>query len=189
MRGSTALVESLDPHRLSAFRRRITRLARLRGGGVDKFIGAGAPVVFDLPKPRPDDARALTFARDLVGVIAHWTAEAEAIRIGIGVHYGAVLCGIIGEEARYEFTVLGDAVNVAARLAQAAKLHGVPILASEAARHATGEPAGAWREVSRKPLRGRRERMPYHTPAALDPPGSGQVREEDSRPPGPRIGT
>jgi adenylate cyclase len=172
MRGSTALAESLDPHALSeflsAFRRRVTRLARLRGGVVDKFIGDGALVVFGLPEPRPDDAaRALAFARDLVAVIARWSARAaraEPVRIGVGVHYGEVFCGIIGEEARYEFTVLGDAVNVAARLEQATKLHGVPILASEAARRAAGEPEGAWREVDREPLRGRRERMPYYTP-------------------------
>jgi len=192
MRGSTTLAESLDPHRLSeflsAFRRRITRLARLRGGVVDKFIGDGALVVFGLPEPQPDDAaRALAFARDLVGVIARWTDKAGAVRIGIGVHYGEVFCGIIGEEARYEFTVLGDAVNVAARLEQATKLHGVPILASEAARHAAGEPAAAWREVSREPLRGRRERMPYHTPAEPDSASPGQVQNEDSRPAGPRI--
>ncbi|SFT29478.1 CHASE3 domain-containing protein [Methylobacterium sp. yr668] len=187
MRGSTTLAESLDPHRLSeflsAFRRRVTRLARLRGGVVDKFIGDGALVVFGLPEPLPDDAaRALAFAQDLVAVIARWTdraAPAQAVRIGVGVHYGEVFCGIIGEEARYEFTVLGDAVNVAARLEQATKLHGVPILVSEAARRAAGAPAEAWREVSREPLRGRRERMAYHTPAAPGAGGPGPRREED----------
>jgi adenylate cyclase len=141
-------------------------------------------VVFGLPEPRPDDAaRALAFAQDLVAVIARWTDRAEpteAVRIGVGVHYGEVFCGIIGEEARYEFTVLGDAVNVAARLEQATKLHGVPILVSEAARRAAGAPAEAWREVSREPLRGRRERMAYHTPAGPEPAGSSPGREDDS---------
>ncbi|WP_245297870.1 adenylate/guanylate cyclase domain-containing protein [Methylobacterium radiotolerans] len=187
MRGSTTLAESLDPHRLSeflsAFRRRVTRLARLRGGVVDKFIGDGALVVFGLPEPRPDDAaRALAFAQDLVAVIARWTdrsGPARTVRIGVGVHYGEVFCGIIGEAARYEFTVLGDAVNVAARLEQATKLHGVPILVSEAARRAAGAPAEAWREVSREPLRGRRERMAYHTPADPGSAGSDPHREED----------
>ena len=75
--------------------------------------------------------------------------------------------------------VLGDAVNVAARLEQATKLHGVPILVSEAARRAAGAPAEAWREVSREPLRGRRERMAYHTPADPGSAGSDPHREED----------
>lgn len=187
MRGSTTLAENLDPHRLSeflsAFRRRVTRLARLRGGVVDKFIGDGALVVFGLPEPRSDDAaRALAFAQDLVAVIARWTDRAGptgTVRIGVGVHYGEVFCGIIGEEARYEFTVLGDAVNVAARLEQATKLHGVPILVSEAARRAAGAPVEAWREVSREPLRGRRERMAYHTPAGPGPAAPAPCGDED----------
>ncbi len=103
---------TLDPHALSqfltAFRRRVMRVARLRGGVVDKFIGDGALIVFGLPEPRPDDAaRALAFARDLVAVIERWNAGARTgapIRIGVGIHYGDLFCGIIGEDMRLEFT-------------------------------------------------------------------------------------
>jgi adenylate cyclase len=176
MRGSTTLAENLDPRELSvfltAFRRRVMRIARLRGGVVDKFLGDGALVVFGLPEPQPDDAaRALAFAKDLVEVIARWNVKEEghpAIRIGVGIHYGDLFCGIIGEDMRLEFTVLGDTVNVAARLEQATKAHGVPILVSEAARLAAGPGAGEWREVSRVPLRGRAEAMAYFTPAEPD---------------------
>ncbi|MCJ2023836.1 CHASE3 domain-containing protein [Methylobacterium sp. J-067] len=180
MRGSTALAETLDPHALSqfltAFRRRVMRVARLRGGVVDKFIGDGALIVFGLPEPRPDDAaRALAFARDLVAVIERWNARSEdraPIRIGVGIHYGDLFCGIIGEDMRLEFTVLGDTVNVAARLEQATKTHGVPILVSEAVLAAAGdgEGVGPWREVSRAPLRGRTEAMAYLTPAEAGEP-------------------
>jgi len=52
------------------------------------------------------------------------------------------------------------------------------ILVSEAARRAAGAPVEAWREVSREPLRGRRERMAYHTPAGPGPAGSGPGRED-----------
>lgn len=172
MRGSTTLAENLDPHELSvfltSFRRRVMRIARLRGGVVDKFLGDGALVVFGLPEPQPDDAaRALAFAKDLVEVIARWNVKEEghpAVRIGVGIHYGDLFCGIIGEDMRLEFTVLGDTVNVAARLEQATKAHGVPILVSEAARRAAGTAAGNWREVSRVPLRGRTEAMAYFAP-------------------------
>ncbi|WP_018263120.1 adenylate/guanylate cyclase domain-containing protein [Methylobacterium sp. WSM2598] len=172
LRGSTGLAERLDPHALSvlltAFRRRIIRLARLHGGVVDKFIGDGALLVFGLPEPRPDDAaRALAFARSLAALAGRPSARwARPHGIGIGVHYGEVFCGIIGQQARLEFTVLGDTVNVAARLEQATKVHGVAILASEAACRAAGARGGAWREVSRAPLRGRREAMAYYAPAA-----------------------
>ncbi len=177
MRGSTAIAERLDPQELSAFlssfRKRVMRLSRLHGGVVDKFIGDGALVVFGLPEPAADDAaRAVAFARDLVAVIARWNDKGEhdaSVRIGVGLHCGEVFSGIIGEEARYEFTVLGDTVNVAARLEQATKVHGVSVLASEAVRRAAGPEAAAWREVSREPLRGRREAMPYYT---LDIPAS-----------------
>jgi adenylate cyclase len=92
-----------------------------------------------------------------------------------------VFCGIIGEESRSEFTVLGDTVNVAARLEQATKAHGVPILFSEAARRAADAPPAAWREVSREPLRGRRERMPYYTDAATAGHAPGRDGDSPSR--------
>lgn len=177
MRGSTALAERLDPQQLSAFlsafRRRVMRTARLHNGVVDKFLGDGALVVFGLPEAQGDDAaRAVTFAGDLVEAIARWNRKGEhdaTVRIGIGLHCGEVFSGIIGEEARYEFTVLGDTVNVAARLEQATKVHGVPILASDAVRRAAGPATTAlWREVSREPLRGRREPMAYFS---VEPPG------------------
>lgn len=148
------------------------RTARLHNGVVDKFLGDGALVVFGLPEAQGDDAaRAVAFAGDLVEAIARWNRKGEhdaTVRIGIGLHCGEVFSGIIGEEARYEFTVLGDTVNVAARLEQATKVHGVPILASEAVRRAAGPATAVWREVSREPLRGRREPMAYFS---VEPPG------------------
>lgn len=180
MRGSTTIAERLDPQELSAFlsafRRRVMRISRLHGGVVDKFIGDGALVVFGLPEPTADDAaRAVAFARDLVEVIARWNDKGDhdaTVRIGIGLHCGEVFSGIIGEDARYEFTVLGDTVNVAARLEQATKHHGVSVLASEAVRCAAGTTAATWREISRDPLRGRREPMAYYTIEAPAPVGT-----------------
>lgn len=182
MRGSTAIAEQLDPHQLStflsAYRRRVMRLARVYGGVVDKFIGDGALIVFGLPEPQHDDAaRAVDFACDLVEVIARWNEKGEhavPVRIGVGIHSGEVFSGIIGEEARYEFTVLGDTVNVAARLEQATKTVGVPILASEAVRAAVQPTATQWREVSREPLRGRRVPMAYYAVQPAERPESAE---------------
>jgi len=190
MRGSTALAERLDPQQLSAFlsafRRRVMRVARLHNGVVDKFIGDGALVVFGLPEAQGDDAaRAVAFATDLVAVIARWNLKGEydaTVQIGVGLHCGEVFSGIIGEEARYEFTVLGDTVNVAARLEQATKVHGVPILASEAVRHAASSVTATWREVSREPLRGRREPMAYFSVEPLSQTGPAPARLRDVAP-------
>ena len=166
LRDSTTLAEGMDPQRLSiffaAFRRRVTAAARAHGGVVDKFIGDGALLLFGVPDERADDpSRALACARHLLDLVARWNDKrgfTPPLRIGIGVHFGEVFCGVIGDGGRLEFTVLGDAVNVAARLEQATKRLGEPILASQAILDAAGEHAG-WHEVSRAPLPGRAEAM------------------------------
>ena len=162
MRDSTALAENMDPVQLSifisAFRRRVTRAADQHEGVIDKFIGDGALIVFGLPKPRPDDAaRALACGRTLLRLVDRWNEKRRfdpPVRVGIGVHAGEVFFGVVGDEKRKELTVLGDAVNVAARLEEATKTFGAPLLASAEAVEAAGETSG-WSELRREPLRGR----------------------------------
>lgn len=121
MRGSTALAERLPPGEfmaiLTAFRRRVSEAARLSFGMVDKFIGDGALVVLGVTgRTEQSSADALRFADHLLAALA---AEAGSsisshpIRIGIGVHCGPLFCGVLGDDERQEFTVLGDTVNVA----------------------------------------------------------------------------
>jgi len=168
VRGSTAMAEHLDSARfatfMSAFRRRVMDAADRHRGVVDKFIGDGALIVFGLPYPSPDDAaRALACARALDALIARWSTKRQfnpPVTVGIGVHVGEVFCGVVGDARRLEFTVMGDPVHVAARLQEATKEHGVPILASDAIVRAAGE-EGLWREVARAPLRGRREALGF----------------------------
>jgi adenylate cyclase len=70
------------------------------------------------------------------------------------VHIGEVFFGVVGDESRKELTVLGDTVNVGARLEQATKTSGTPLLASAEVVEAAGE-TSAWTEIGREPLRGR----------------------------------
>ncbi len=173
VRGSTAMAEHLDSARfaafMSAFRRRVMDAADRHGGVVDKFIGDGALIVFGLPYPSPDDAaRALACARTLDALIARWNAKRQfdpPVAVGVGVHVGEVFCGVVGDARRLEFTVMGDPVNVAARLQEATKEHGTPILASDVIVRAAGE-EGLWQEVVRAPLRGRREVLVLMAPLA-----------------------
>jgi adenylate cyclase len=175
MRDSTARAETLDPRALSvfisAFRRRITQAAHAHGGVIDKFVGDGALVVFGVPDPKLNDAaRALAFASDLSHRVRRWNRKRRfepPVCIGVGVHTGEVYCGLVGDESRIEFTVLGDAVNVAARLEDATKRYDRTILASDAAIGAAG--ATGWAEVGSEALRGRGQET--RIMAAGDEPG------------------
>jgi adenylate cyclase len=162
IRDSTARAETLDPARLSifisSFRRRVMRAAQDHDAVVDKFVGDGALLVFGLPEPRPDDAaRAVRCARQILDLVERWNRKRQfdpPVRVGIGLHLGEVYVGVVGDETRLEFTVLGDTVNVAARLEQATKTYGPALLASAETVSAAGKDHG-WHEIAREPLRGR----------------------------------
>ena len=166
IRGFTAYAEGMDPARLSifisSFRRRVTHAAGAFGGVVDKFIGDGALLVFGIPNPQSDDCtRAVACAQELLVLLDQWNAKRgfdPPIRIGIGIHTGEVYCGLIGDDKRIEFTVLGDVVNVAAKIEQATKRFNTALLASEIVVMRSGQ-FSAWQEVGREPLGGRGEHL------------------------------
>jgi adenylate cyclase len=173
LRGSTKIAEDMDPAQLSvfisSFRRRVTRAVKAYPGVIDKFIGDGAFIVFGIPEPQPGDAdRAVRCGREIVRLIANWNAKRRfdpPVRVGVGIHIGEAYCGIVGDEERLEFTVLGDAVNVAARIEQATKEFNEPLLVSEAVARET-DAANRWREVTREPLRGRLQPMGIFAPGS-----------------------
>jgi adenylate cyclase len=123
---------------LREFHGRLARLAFAHGGTVDKYIGDAIMVHFGTPRPQPDDpARALACAAAMIEEIARWNEERRAkgefaVALGIGVHYGEVLVGNIGDARRLEYTVLGDTVNVASRLERLTREAGTPLIVSEA---------------------------------------------------------
>jgi adenylate cyclase len=69
-----------------------------------------------------------------------------------------VYCGLVGDDRRLEFTVLGDVVNVAAKIEQATKRFGIALLVSEAVVMCAGQ-RGTWHEVSREAVGARDEHM------------------------------
>lgn len=155
IRDSSALGIEMDPRRLArfitAFRRRVIDAAARHGGVVDKFIGDGALLLFGVPAPGPDDsARALACGRTLLDLVERWNAKrgfSPPVRVGVGIHAGEVFCGVVGDEGRIEFTVLGEAVNVAARLEQATKTLGRSLLASRDVVETAGE-SDRWVEIA-----------------------------------------
>jgi adenylate cyclase len=169
IRGFTALAEAMDPaatsRLLADFRRFVVETATRCGGVVDKFVGDSAMLVFGLPSPRPDDARrALTCALALLaGMPGEWARDREAINgdaaieLGIGLHAGDAFCGAVGDETRLEFAVLGDTVNVAARLEHETKAVGLQLVVSRGFLEAAGETVDSrdWQPLGERILRGR----------------------------------
>src|SRR6185312_4365325 len=97
------------------------------GGHVNKFLGDGALAVFGAPNDVADHADAAVSAAMLIDRLV---AErfGGALRIGIGINTGVVIAGTIGGGGKLEFTLIGDAVNVAARVEQLTKTTGDTIL-------------------------------------------------------------
>jgi len=110
------------------------------GGHINKFIGDGLMIVFGAPATRGDseEARAavscgLEMLAEVERMNKEWKETGKPnIAIGVGIHTGEATCGVVGAERRLEYTVVGDTVNLAARLESTTKEYNVPLLTSEA---------------------------------------------------------
>jgi adenylate cyclase len=100
------------------------------GGHVNKFLGDGALAVFGAPNDLAEHAAAAVTA---AVVIQHLVAERfdRDLRIGIGINTGVVIAGTIGGGGKLEFTLIGDTVNVAARVEQLTKSTGDTVLLTQ----------------------------------------------------------
>lgn len=122
--GFTPLTERLPPERvvnlLNEYYARMTKTVFSFDGTVDKFIGDAVMAIFGAPYGRADDASravrcALACRRDFVEMMQRRPPD-ERCDIKVGLNTGKVLAGTLGSEERIEYTALGDAVNIAARL-------------------------------------------------------------------------
>jgi class 3 adenylate cyclase len=166
--GSTQLAASHPPQRVAAvlndFFRFVVNAVDERQGSINKFEGDAALAIFGAPL-RIDGAAsaALATARDL----GEQLRQLPMVDFGIGVSAGQVFAGNIGAENRYEYTVIGDAVNEAARLADLAKTSDRRILASGTAiERADAAERRRWASRGSEMLRGRAAAT--HISAPLD---------------------
>jgi len=130
IRGFTSLSEELSPHEvmgtLNEYFTQMTRIVFKNEGTVDKYIGDALIVVFGAALFHPDDPlRAVKTAMEMQSSVGElnkrWTAQGrKTFQVGIGITTGEVLYGNVGSEQRMELTVIGDAVNLASRLADLA---------------------------------------------------------------------
>jgi adenylate cyclase len=156
--GSTALAAELDPEEvvqlLNRFFAEVVDAVEGCGGWINKFQGDAALAVFGAPLPVEDAARrALRAAR---AIDERLRARVGELKAGIGVALGQAVAGNVGAERRFEYTVIGDPVNEAARLSDLAKQRPGRVLASAAAVSAAGRgEAERWRLGDEVMLRGR----------------------------------
>lgn len=136
--GFTRMGESMSPaaamELLRAFHTEVERAVFAHNGMVDKFMGDGALACFGVPEASPSAAAdAIRAALTLLTALQRSRAEGgAALRVGIGIHYGPVLMGDIGGATQFQFTVVGDTVNVASRLEAMTRQHNTDVIASAA---------------------------------------------------------
>jgi adenylate cyclase len=170
--GSTALASDLPPTEvvavLNSFFGVVVSVVERHGGWINKFEGDAALCVFGVPVSRPNPAgSALAAARELRQQLRDLPSVTAGIDVGIGVACGTVVAGNVGAEARYEYTVIGDPVNAAARLSELAKGRNERIVASAEVVETAGPPESShWARCGDVTLRGR------NTPTRLAVPAS-----------------
>jgi adenylate cyclase len=107
------------------------------GGRVDKFVGDGLLAVFGAPRRQPDHADQAMAAAVEIATQVH---SKEGLSFGVGLNSGRVLAGNVGGSGRLEFSVIGDPVNVAARVEAATRATGDTILLAEHTRELLSAP-------------------------------------------------
>ncbi|MGE0154550.1 MAG: adenylate/guanylate cyclase domain-containing protein [Reyranellaceae bacterium] len=162
--GFSSLSETMTPAEVVAlmndYLSAMTDIIEAQGGFVDKYIGDAIVAIFGAPLDDRDHARhavaaALACRRRLEELNATASAfKGRALGQRIGLNSGAALVGNIGSRRRFNYTVMGDAVNLAARLEGANKYFGTSIMASEMTVALAGE-AFEWRELDAVRVKGR----------------------------------
>jgi len=166
VRGFTAYAETADARevvaRLNQLYGEIVPIVLRHGGHANKFIGDGLLAVFGAPDRLTDHAsRAVAAGREIVETVR----RSGGLRIGVGINSGTVVAGTIGGGGRVDFTVIGDAVNTAARVESATRDTGDDLLITDATRTVLND-NGVWIERSALPLKGKSQPVRIYAEAA-----------------------
>jgi adenylate cyclase len=141
IRGFTTLTEELGPHAtvsmLNEYFEIMVECIQNEGGMLDKFIGDAIMAAFGIPVGHDDDEdRAVRAAIAMIRSLEAWNVKRASegkkpVNIGIGLNSDVVVTGNIGSKKRMDYTIIGDGVNLAARLESACKQYAARILISE----------------------------------------------------------
>lgn len=172
VRGFTTISETLEPQALSelmnSFLTPMTEIVHRHGGAIDKYMGDAMMAFWGAPLDTPDHASkalaaAIEMTRTLDQLNPSFTERGwPQISVGVGLNTGEMNVGNMGSEFRMAYTVLGDAVNLGARLEGLTKAYGVPILLSEFT--ARDCPDYTFCELDLVRVKGKRESVRIYTP-------------------------
>jgi adenylate cyclase len=200
IRGFTSLSETLkdDPQRLNqvinAVMGPLSDIIVAHGGTIDKYIGDCVMAFWGAPLADPDHAaHAVAAAQAMLAAMDDINASLAAamgdsvelpeIRIGVGVNSGDCVVGNIGSHRHFNYSALGDPVNIASRLVGLSKTYGVHLLVGQSTERLLPSSVTR-REVDRIEIRGRTERQTIFT---LPPPPPGMALPLDLPTVAPRL--
>jgi adenylate cyclase len=167
IRGFTAIAEHMDSAKLTEFLDEfftpMTEIVLEQGGTVDKYIGDAIMVFYGAPEEQPDHAvRACKTAVDMILRIeelwVRWKARGlPPIQIGLGINSGEMSVGNIGSKERFDYTIMGDHVNLASRLEGITKQYGTNIIISQFTYNFIGHDTFLTRELDTVRVKGKEE--------------------------------
>lgn len=167
IRGFTGIAEQLSPAQLQALLNqvlsRLTDCVAQSRGTLDKYMGDSVMAFWGAPVAAPDHAaRAVQCAQAMLQAVKTLNPELQRqglpqVRVGVGIATGEMFVGDMGSTRRRTYTVIGDTVNVAARLEELTKTESFNILANEATARAV--PQAEWQTLQVLAVRGRQQRQ------------------------------
>lgn len=185
IRGSTAIAERMSATEFRFFLDRFYAVASRalfsHNGVVDKFVGDEVVAVFPPMLGADHAARAVAAARALLEGTGHSDEAGPWVPVGIGVHTGIVWFGAVGDEQHVEITVIGDAVNITARLASNA-VAGEVLMSSDAA-----SAAGLGQKLERRRLSLKGKELPFEAVSQRVAAGSSADAAQGPPDPGHRL--
>ena len=186
IRNFTGLSEHRSPQDLlsilNLYLTRVSGVVEANGGVVDKYIGDAMMALFGAPLRHDDDpSRAIMAARQMGEALEDLNRSFERqglprLEVGIGINTAVVVAGNMGSQARLNYTVIGDGVNLASRLESLTKKYGVPVIVSESTK---GKAAGfEFLELDRVRVKGKSEPVTIYCPLPPEGAGADQFAEE-----------
>ncbi len=168
----TSLTETLGPIRivdmLNAYFSDMVEVLETHGGIVTQFQGDAILATFNVPIAAENHAHnAIAAALDMLQRVATQRYSGESIKTRIGINTGAVVAGAIGAKGRLNYTVHGDAVNLAARLENLNKIYHTRLIVSESS--TSQAPDFAFTLIGDTPVRGQTQSTRIYTIESIDP--------------------